>query len=95
MVPSQLKDALGSLLRTQRTSRKWTVEKAAEKIGCQQTSVVQWENGRNFPGYLPLRKIAQAYELTGDQLLMLDTAQVRGKTRSISEFIDQEHAGKI
>ena len=49
-----------------------TQKEVAEKVGVDQSSVSLWENGKNFPRAAVLKKLADLYHCTVDDLLKED-----------------------
>lgn len=55
--------------RRARLSAKMTQVQAAEKIGVDPITIIQWEKGSNTPTKRNLEKAAEAYGCTVDELL--------------------------
>lgn len=57
---------------SQRKKAGLTQFEVAEKVGVNQTAVSFWENGKNFPRAAVLKKLADLYHCTVDDLLKED-----------------------
>ena len=56
-------------LKEKRKSMKISREEMAERLGTKLYNINEWESGRNFPKSFFLMDIANAYELTNDELI--------------------------
>lgn len=60
---------LSSILKTNRARRQWTIRELSERTGIAISRLSSYENGKNTPRAGALQKIADAFELTVEQLL--------------------------
>jgi len=56
-------------LKEKRKSMRISREEMAERLGTKLYNINEWESGRNFPKSFFLMDIANAYELTNDELI--------------------------
>ncbi len=65
----RLGEMLGAKLRRLRAERNMTMCEAAQMIGISQAALSNYETGKKLPGYIYLRKLAAAYDVSYDYLL--------------------------
>jgi transcriptional regulator with XRE-family HTH domain len=68
-----------SYIRQLRKQHHITQAQLAEKLNVTQTSVSQWESGRNFPDIKTARKLADYFGASLDQILTPHTEESEGK----------------
>lgn len=68
-----------SYIRQLRKQHHITQAQLAEKLNVTQTSVSQWESGRNFPDIKTARKLADYFGASLDQILAPHTDENDGK----------------
>ena len=56
-------------LKEKRKLMRISREEMAERLGTKLYNINEWESGRNFPKSFFLMDIANAYELTNDELI--------------------------
>lgn len=62
----------GMRLYNARLSRDMTQSELAEKVGCSKATVSYWETGRTFPTAFYLKQIANALQISLDELFDID-----------------------
>ena len=58
-----------------RTKAGLTQTEVAKKLNVTQSAVAMWENGRTYPRTLILKKLAELYKCTVDELLKEDQGE--------------------
>lgn len=56
-------------IQRKRQQKKLTQAELGEKVGVNQNTVAQWESGARKPNILMLKRIAQVFHCTTDELL--------------------------
>lgn len=74
--PDDEKKALGTGLALARIEAGFTQPAAAKELGIVKQTISSWENGRNLPDALWLRRLARLYETTTDSLVGLTPLSV-------------------
>ncbi|HHV42991.1 MAG TPA: helix-turn-helix transcriptional regulator [Clostridiaceae bacterium] len=72
-----------SYIRQLRKQHHITQAQLAEKLNVTQTSVSQWESGRNFPDIKTARKLADYFGASLDQILAPHSTATDGKDNHI------------
>ena len=75
-----------SYIRQLRKQHHITQAQLAEKLNVTQTSVSQWESGRNFPDIKTARKLADYFGASLDQILAPRTDENDGKERHLPDI---------
>ena len=80
-------------LQELRKRRELTQEELAEALYVSRTAISKWESGRGYPGIESLKRIADFYSVTIDELLsgekLISIAEKENKTniRSMCDFV--------
>lgn len=78
-------------IRYLRRKKQLTQGQLAEILGVTQTSVSQWENGRNLPDIRVARKLADYFDTTLDQVMSVSSSTqvpLRSKERLYSDKVE-------
>ena len=65
---------IGQNIRDAREARRWTQRVLADKVGVEPQTISNLERGMYPPSWRTLRSLAQALELTEEDLLSVDGA---------------------
>lgn len=63
-----INDIIGRNIRRLRKGKKWTQIKLGQLIGCNSSSISQWEYGKFSPNAYYLDRLAAAFECSMDEL---------------------------
>ena len=66
----EIKITIGALIRQKRIAKNWTQEKLSSEAGINNRFLQKIEAGDRTPSILTLFKLAQAFGVTPDKLLM-------------------------
>lgn len=80
-----------SYIRYLRKKSHLTQSQLADILGVTQTSVSQWESGRNFPDIKTARRLADFFDTTLDQVMSntsVSTSTLRRKERVYGDKVD-------
>lgn len=76
---------LGARVKERRRQRGWTQQQLAERVDCSHTAISHIENGRRWPSFQTLRRLAEALQLDLLALHDVDVQFPQGVTER-SEF---------
>ncbi|WP_139652771.1 LexA family protein [Raoultibacter phocaeensis] len=80
--------SIASNIRELRTSRDWTQEQLAEKIGVTRSTVTQWETGWSQPRMGAIEKLAAAFEITAADIVAEKSQRIAPRGASPVEGMD-------
>lgn len=81
------------LLRATRRNKKLTQDEVAQQIGVSRTSYLKYEKGTHEPDYDTLKKIAEFYNLTIEELLGTDAQNNKHKSKTKIPILGSVQAG--
>ncbi|HHU12520.1 MAG TPA: helix-turn-helix transcriptional regulator [Clostridiaceae bacterium] len=82
-----------SYIRYLRKKSHLTQSQLADILGVTQTSVSQWESGRNFPDIKTARRMAEFFDTTLDQIMSHSSAGGTGLRRAEHVYSDKVNGG--
>jgi len=77
---------ISELIKYYRKQKNLTQKELADKLGISHDTVSLWEKGKSKPDYDTLRKICVLYEITGDEILELETEFQRKQVKIFNSF---------
>jgi transcriptional regulator with XRE-family HTH domain len=80
--PKTRRDSYGAWLHHLRKQAEMTQHELAEKTGLPQTTIAHWEITGNLPGREEILRLAQALDISVDELLRTDKARVTIRKKS-------------
>ena len=75
-----------SLIKYYRKELKLTQKQLAEKVGTTHDTVSLWELGKSKPDYNTLQKLCIIFDISGDEILDLETEAQRKQVKIYNSF---------
>ncbi len=75
-----------SLIKYYRKELKLTQKQLAEKVGTTHDTVSLWELGKSKPDYNTLQKLCIVFDISGDEILDLETEAQRKQVKIFNSF---------